>query len=492
MGIIHKLSDLLRDTILVATAKIIGKFLALIGNLILIRELHPSDFGTLSLVFSIVSVVGGVLVLGIPEGSTRLISAADNKLEKRNLISVSLISGVTVGVIGFLGFGFSIPFIASFFGIYDRIYLEILSVYLLIFPLSAIVIGVLRATDYAVASLMSRDVLANGFAIVSFFVSIYLLNQSGIVSGLLFYLTIPLSTLIVSLVLLSSLYPLRSIIKRIPPQETFAEVFQFSWPLALESMLLVGMANADILLLGYFLHPKSVGFYKAAVPLSKVSMLLLSSTVFLFTPIATNYYEDNKYSELNEFYTRVTKWVVYGTVPVVVSVALFSEPIVLRLYMNEYLPAAPVLSILVAGTFFRVLVGPNGAMIKSINRPKVDLFASSSSFIINILLNLALIPVFGLIGAATATILGYIVYNIIEIYVIYSEVGVHPFRTKIMVSILFPLCGGLITKVVFEPQSMNELIGISILLYGIMLIGIILTRSIDERDREIFRSFLEV
>jgi len=74
--------------------------------------------------------------------------------------------------------------------------------------------------------------------------------------------------------------------------------------------------------------------------------------------------------------------------------------------------------------------------IEAIDRTREDLLASLSALITNAVLNLLLVPRYGIEGAAIATTLSFFVFNAIELSIIYKYTGISPFHWDLATPIL--------------------------------------------------------
>jgi O-antigen/teichoic acid export membrane protein len=249
------------------------------------------------------------------------------------------------------------------------------------------------------------------------------------------------------------------------------------------------ISSVDILMVGFFLEPESVGFYRSVHPLRKITELVLRSFGFLFLPLATEYYSKGELGELRMFYRISTKWIALITLPFVLVFTLYSSDVV-RVFLDpEYLSGASVLSILTAGLFFNALVGANGAMTKAINRPRIELYAASVGVGVNIVLNVLLIPVVGIVGAAIATVLGFAIYNIAEIIAIYYAVGVHPFSQDSILPLSITTVVGVTIAWMTEGMEFGllTLIAIGIVFCVIQTVVVVITGSVSETDKKLFK-----
>jgi O-antigen/teichoic acid export membrane protein len=241
------------------------------------------------------------------------------------------------------------------------------------------------------------------------------------------------------------------------------------------------------------MQPRSVGLYRAIQPLRQITTFVLSAFTFLFLPIATEYYDNREFGALDQFYTISTKWVSAATFPFVLVFTLFAPDVVRIFFGTDYMPAAPALAVLTAGLFIRAFVGLNGDMAKAINQPKIELYSVAIAVAINVGVNFVLIPIYGIVGAAIGTVIGYIVYNAVEVLAIYQAVESHPFSTDnikpFFPTILFSL--GILQITHGIRLSLVMLLVIGTLVSIAHLISMVLTRSLGPEDIVLLEKFEE-
>jgi O-antigen/teichoic acid export membrane protein len=144
---------------------------------------------------------------------------------------------------------------------------------------------------------------------------------------------------------------------------------------------------------------------------------------------------------------------------------LYPQAVISGFIGTKYLPASGALIILSLAMFSRILVGPNSETARAIDLPKIDLKSSIGGININIILNILLVPVFGIAGAAFATLLGYLVYNLSVNTFIYKYINIHPFSIDLfkVLAFTFTLC--LLSRII---------IGSDITLTNLIFLGIII------------------
>lgn len=480
----RSLSTLAGSAAVVFIATVAGQAVALLSELLIIRSLEPTIFGRLALAYSIIFSVGNLLLLGVHEGVTRQFSAVDSAQGRSSVVfagyAIAAVSGMT-GVIIILSIQNTVE---SFMTTEDLgYYLVLLSPFLLVHPLSRISHAALRAKKQTLEAVGSQEFAARASAFCLLLLFLYI--GQNVTGAIVYWVTFPVVTL------LFTTYFLRKNLDRlgsksvIPDRGTVARLWAFSWPLAVGSGIFLLLGNIDLMMIGYFLTSQDVGFYRTIQPLKKASTLALGAFTFLFLPIATEQYNNGHTEQLNRLFKVSTKWILAATLPPVLLFAFYSEAVIQVLYGSKYLPAAPALSILLGGLLFRAMSGLDGDVVKAINRPRIELYSGTVGLVTNIALNLLLIPAFGIVGAATATVMGYVVYNGVELVWIKKLTGVTPFSVDIIKFVSAMVALAATTSMVVPHVGVLGLVVLGISFVLIQPVVLIITGSVDEADIEL-------
>ena len=192
-----------------------------------------------------------------------------------------------------------------------------------------------------------------------------------------------------------------------------------SWRLTISSMAIVIYARIDQIMLGQMVDPGAVGIYTVAVKFSEAWYFIpvvIAKTTF---PVLLNAKQDNskKYSSYLSKLFRITIGIAYC---IVIPTVLFSNSLINHLLGSTYSSASSVLSIhILAGIF----AAPNVVcqMHLTANNLLTILFINNiMGAIANVLLNYTLIPMYGEIGAAIATLISYF-FTCLLSYSFYKE-----------------------------------------------------------------------
>lgn len=180
----------------------------------------------------------------------------------------------------------------------------------------------------------------------------------------------------------------------------------------------INMVNyqADIVLIGYFLTATDVGYYAVAVGLSKFFWLIPSAIQMITYPATSEYWAKKDHGALQKMIDKSMKYTACVLLPVGLGVGFFAGDIITLIFGEEFIYAVLPLHILIVGTVVFGIVKAIGGSVTGIGRPDIGLKIVGISATINIVLNVLLIPVYGITGAAVATAVSLFVASLLGIY----------------------------------------------------------------------------
>ncbi len=188
--------------------------------------------------------------------------------------------------------------------------------------------------------------------------------------------------------------------------ELVKSLLKDSWPLILSGIVISIYMKIDQVMIKEMLDSKAVGNYAAAVRLSEAWYfipMVISNSVFPAILNAKNISEELYYARLQKFYN----FMVWMAIVVAIIISFSSGWIINLLYGIKYQEAASVLIIHIwVGVEVFYGVASNKWLLTE-NLQKYRLYIDGFGAILNILLNLLLIPLYGIKGAAIATLLSY-------------------------------------------------------------------------------------
>ncbi|WP_435156750.1 flippase [Haladaptatus sp. DFWS20] len=416
------IETLLSSATLVLFGTILSSVSGLIERVIIGRALGPSDYGVVSVCIAIVTLASTGSMFGLTQGIPRYMSRFEMISKKRGVWASGLAfaGALSVATTGSLLL-FAEKISARLLGSSE--FTPILKIFVLSIPLLTllkITVSAIRGEENTIFRTYSQDLL-------------YPLSRIGLLGSLLFvgigiispafaYFGGAMMASIAAIYLLNRLMSLKGSV-----EWHFRELVIFSAPLTVSMMMSILLTRTDTIMIGYFRSSTEVGLYSAAYPIAAGLQLVLSSFGFLYLPLASRLDAKGKRDETEAIYELTTKWIFIITFPAFAVFVLFSDDILQLFWGSGYSGAALSLSILSIGFFSSAAAGRNRETISAFGYTKYIMYANTLAFVVNMLLNLYLIPEFGYLGASISSALSFLLLNLFVYVVLSTKFGVSPF-----------------------------------------------------------------
>jgi O-antigen/teichoic acid export membrane protein len=181
------------------------------------------------------------------------------------------------------------------------------------------------------------------------------------------------------------------------------------------------MYNIDTVLLGFLMAPIMVGWYSAAYKPVTVA-LAVPVTYFrgLFPALSRAHTESRE--GFREIVDRSLRLTSAFAVPIGVGGTFLAEPIINLLFGPDYANSVRALQVLSWSAVFVVLRGTYRQALNATGKSRLDLRCAGAAAALNLGLNLLLIPRYGIIGAAAATLVSEILWLTMAAYCFYHYV----------------------------------------------------------------------
>ena len=486
-----------KSSIFVFGAIMISKILTYAYRIIIARYYGPEVYGLFSLGIMIFGFFVAFASLGFAEGLIRFVPIyrANKEKEKiKYLIKFSnkilLFSGVISAVLLFS----SAKFIAiNIFHNTDLIfYLKLFSFLIPVNLFMGLYFSVLRSHERINANSFGINILQN-FAkliFIGFFIFISLSAVKavsfsysfGIFAGLIFaylYCKIKLPYVFLK----PNLSKEDKVIIR-------KNLFTYSWPLILFTIIGTLMMWLDTFFIGYFMDSYWVGIYNAAIPIA--TLLVFAPEIFMqmFFPLITRELSSKNLILVKELSKQITKWIFILNLPVIILVLLFPGVFINFFFGADYLFAINALRFLAVGQFIYAMGGViPSTLLLSYGKSKLILINLIFTSIINFVLNFVLIPRYGISGAAFATSISIFILSLLAMIENYAISSIFPFRRKMIYIFLISLITSflLYLESIFFKVNLILLIILGLLFLLTYFSLIILTKSFDKNDLLIAR-----
>jgi O-antigen/teichoic acid export membrane protein len=184
------------------------------------------------------------------------------------------------------------------------------------------------------------------------------------------------------------------------------EMLKDSWPLILASAMITIYMKIDQVMLGQMANAQAVGNYAAAARFSEIWYfipLAVCSSVFPAILRARQRSKEEYYARLQQLYDLMA-WI---SLAITIPMTIFSVPLMVTLLGKEYAEAGRILALHIWSAPFVFLGVAQGRWLAAENFTRVSLAKTLLGAMSNVLLNLLLIPYYGGVGAAIATMISY-------------------------------------------------------------------------------------
>ena len=208
------------------------------------------------------------------------------------------------------------------------------------------------------------------------------------------------------------------------------EILAFSWPLIFTEPLGKLTGLLDIIIIGALALAYNVGIFRVASDLAASMSVVLMSFGFMYLPVISRMAASGDKAAWQDMNARVARWSMLVNFPIFATLFFFPEGVINLVYGSAYSDAAPVLRILALGYYGHAMVGFTGMNLAAAGMTKAQLMAHLASLLINVGGNILLIPLFGIKGAAVATLLSLWAVNGICLVLMKQQLGFHPFNLK--------------------------------------------------------------
>lgn len=164
----------------------------------------------------------------------------------------------------------------------------------------------------------------------------------------------------------------------------------------------------DQIMLGNILGNKAVGEYSAAIKISEIWYMVPTIAISSLAPFLTKIKMENQivyYKNLQKLFT----FMLWASLIVSVIFLFASDPLIKILFGAQYAHASMILKIHIWSSVPVFFGSAWSCWIIIENRQKITFITHTSASVLNIALNIYLIPLMGVTGAAVATIISYAV-----------------------------------------------------------------------------------
>ncbi|MEO1349010.1 MAG: flippase [Cyanobacteria bacterium J06635_15] len=183
--------------------------------------------------------------------------------------------------------------------------------------------------------------------------------------------------------------------------------------------------KADAIMLGLIKGDEMVGVYTVASRgASLVAFVLISINMSLRPKVAAAFAQ-GKVNELQPIITKSSRVIFLGSLPIALCLLIFGN-LFLLLFGADFIVGRSILTILSLGKLFDAATGSVGPLLDMTGHERETAMGVGVSGILNIILNMVLIPRYGGEGAAFATAFSLMMWNVFLVIRVRQSLGIRP------------------------------------------------------------------
>ncbi len=478
-----------------------GALLAITLQVLISRFYGPKYYGIFVTCLIVCNVLQNISALGLHKAGMRFLSIGHEMSSYKMILDVFK----TVAYVPFL---FGVMFAVALYAMSSFIavtcfhnpemvtMLKLFSIALPFFALFQVTAELSRGFKTTKYTVIIENLFFPSFQIAAF-ISLQLLGRNYLSAGYAFLFAVVVCSL-------SMLMTVRNQIKNFIGPSQFHQlaashslstmnwrpILAYSLPLTPFGLLFICGSSMDILMLNILGNSAGVGEYAAAARWIIFFSFIVGSLNNIFGPLIAGKLGVHKMEDVGILNAAATRWMLFMTLPIAVFLMLSRDPMML-IFGEKFLQDGPtVLLILGFGSIFIALSGTGGLLFVLGGQQFAELGMLIFLVLLNILLNLLLIPPYGIIGAAFSTVISNMVVILSRILLIHRYFKIHPFSSNLVIPVVsFSILaiGGLILQSTFQTSNtLNLLLGAGS--SAIVLLSIIFT-GLNDNDRDLFIMF---
>ncbi len=473
---------------------IIGKTAQFATQVYLARMLGPAEFGLYAFAVIIIRITGMLSPLGLGLGVIRYANifgqSSQNKL--KGVLLQSLFISFVLGLI----FGATIYLSSSWFAntVFNKPALEPI--------LKTLSIAVFLAAGLRVAGAATRATQRIHFSVIS--------NEIGLhVSHLLFCLIVIgvlgrgingavtariwsfAFAFLLALVFVFKLYPI--LFKPdIKAEYSVKEVLTFSLAASWVGVVYAIGTWIDRLLIAYFKSTIDVGIYQAAAQVTFLLAIIPMTLSAILAPMIAKLAAKKDMAQLDALYKVSTKWSIYFSLPFLFVILLTSGNVISAIFGDQYYGGREVMMILSTASVLKLLFGGVSMILMMTGYQNRWVLYTIIMLILDFILNIILIPRFGIIGAAVGRSISGILLNISGLILIKSHLGIWPYDRRYYKGVIASIVTIIVLILIEGLYIVNYQISLIVFLLISLSVffGVMMLLGLDKEEKEIFQSLL--
>ncbi len=390
------------------TGQAVATLFGFISFPIFTRVLTQEQYGIMSFVATTIALVVAITKGGLSGGIIRFYTEYSETQDQRALFASTIFfRGLIAAGVSVVVYLLVLQFAPHYIGLKDSYipYLMIMSVCVFLQPMNLIVQNVLRISGKTILYNIVVVIQRGSPAILSILMLLYVVGQF---SG--YFIGVVLGEVIVALILFTWFFSTYKINLNSVSRKLALDLIGFGFPLLLSEVSYLLLAYVDRYLILAFQGEGALGVYSVghnmAFYLSAVMMLPLTSSI---VPLYITTYKNEGREKTEAFLSKVMHYMLVLLIPAWFGYHAVARDLFIAVASEKYQYAATFSTVILLGSFcygMNSIFSAGLFLQKKTKQMSAILFIG---FVVNISMNLLLLPKYGVMGAAISSLVGYII-----------------------------------------------------------------------------------
>lgn len=201
---------------------------------------------------------------------------------------------------------------------------------------------------------------------------------------------------------------------------TYGEILKISFPMTVSSLSFFILLTADVILLKLLGADVAVSIYAQPLKIIAIIVRIKVTLEATYSSSIATFYFSKDWLALRNAVRLVNRWVAAFCIPIILTMAVFAKD-VLSLFGEKYESGVFAFYILLAGVLINVIAGCTGSYMNMTGKQVALQYILLIAAGLNIVLNVVLIPTYGMYGAAIASFAAILFWNSLSILHIWKK-----------------------------------------------------------------------
>ena len=408
-----QIKNAMKNSYFVLSLSVFGIFVGYMFRIFLSRSLSIEDFGLFYAVGAFIGLFTLVRYLGLNSALVKYIPEFLVKGDK-NSIKTSIKIVVVVQVLTVLAFtGIILVFHNSITAtLFKASGADSILILMTLSFLPSLFFMVFQSVFQGYQKLRTYALIEPVRISLTFLLSVVLISM-GVVGVAFAYL---IAAILTTLVFFYSFYKLDIFTAKTKiTSGILKKILKFSMPVFVSSIAIFIITYTDTIVITFYRSLGEVALYQVAMPTSQLLLIFSGAIAAVAFPLISELHTRKRFGEIQKSISVIITVLVFLILPFVILLVSFPEVIIKFLFGDGFLSAVITLQILTVSMIFYSIFTVLQTTLDGIGRPFINTKILFLMAVANLILNIALVPTYGIIGSAAASLTAYLIGVVVEL-----------------------------------------------------------------------------